>query len=182
MKKLWFAGISLSVIAAVAVAVPAMTSLAHEPAVEEQARACEALAGDLTGGVTDLQSGLVALPPKLDTVPSVVNGLLGQVTSLIDLGCLPTPELPVAAPLKGKDQLIPPLPPVGGTLPTVPVCTDLTADLLDAVTGVLAALLSTGGLPDLTGALDAITDLLDTLTGLTDTTNSCLPAAPLAKR
>jgi hypothetical protein len=76
-----------------------------------------------------------------------------------------------------------PLPSLSAELPglaglgAVPVCTDLTADLLATVSNLLAALLSTG-VPDLTKALDAVTGLLDTVTKLTGA--DCLPAAPVA--
>ncbi|WP_162907548.1 hypothetical protein [Allorhizocola rhizosphaerae] len=70
-------------------------------------------------------------------------------------------------------------PPAGGAL-TVPVCTDLTADLLDSVTGVLAALLSPDQ-PDVTAASSAVTRLLEALTKLSDVANNCLPSAS-AKR
>lgn len=213
MKKSWIAAGSLSVIAAVAIAVPAVRGLAIESAAEAKAAECATLAGDVTGKATDLQGGLSAAPPKLDRVGELVNGLLDPVLELIDAGCLPKPELPAAAPA-GHEEQLPPLPtvvpspsalpsgiplpsasavptglplpsasalPVRDALPAVPVCTDLTADLLDAVTGVLAALLSTSA-PDITAALSEVADVLKTLTSLTDAANKCLPAASAAKR
>lgn len=182
MKRLWLAGASLSVITTAALAVPTVSVIAAdrgERASTERVQTCEAPVKELEGAATDVQKGLVAVPPKLDSVGSVVNGLLEQVTNLIDLGCLPTPELPVASARNGTNQLppLPSLPPVGGGLPTVPLCTDLTADLLNAVTELLAALLSTG-LPDVPGAVDAVTGLLGSLTKLTDAANKCVKEAP----
>lgn len=179
--KIKLLGGSLTVIA-VLVAVPAARGLAATEAEPEAGPAvCAALAGDLQDTVSNLQSGLGAVPPDLAGVTEPVNELHHTALGLIDLGCLPAPELPVPERAESPESRVaipvPTLPPVDPGLPTVPVCTDLTADLLDAVTGVLASLLATG-LPDLTGALDALTALIDTLTGAT--AEGCLPAAPVS--
>lgn len=190
-------------VAAVAAVTPAAIGWAGGTDATAKAgpAVCQAIAGDLQSTVGGLQQSLIAVPPALDAVPKTVNGLLETVTSLVDLGCLPVPALPVAAPVQQKASVqqkaegrqeaqtaalpgvpgIPlPTPSLGvpglpGVLPTVPVCTDLTADLLAAVTDLLAALLSTN-LPDLTGAVDAAGGLLDTLTKLADPAAACLPA------
>lgn len=166
----------LSVIGILAVVPAAQGLAATEPKPEAGPAACTAIADDLLATVTGLTDGIGAVPPDLSTVPQLLNELLGLGTTLIDLSCLPAPELPLELPQAAEHTEQLPLP-IDPTLPTVPECTDLTADLLDAITGVLASLLSTG-LPDLAGALSAITGLLDTLTGLTDA--SCLPAVPAA--
>src|SRR5688572_12290517 len=96
MKKLLIGVGSLTVIAAMAIAVPAMRGIAIESHAERQAQDCDTEAGELTGAAIELQSGVTAVPPKLDNAAPLVNELLSQVTGLIDRGCLPAPELPKA--------------------------------------------------------------------------------------
>jgi len=205
LTKLQAVCVSLTVVVGLAV-TPAVAGFAQSvpgkrPAPVRQSSACGALAGDLTAAASGVKDSLVAVPPALDGVPDLVNGLFAKVTGLIDLGCLPVPQLPVSAPVAAEHHAtaklpgvpglplpsVPglPLPSVSPGLPgvpglgAVPVCTDLTADLLAAVSSLLAAVLSTG-LPDLTKALDAVSGLLETVTGLTGSAEGCLPAAPVA--
>jgi hypothetical protein len=208
LVKLKSAFLGLLTVTAIAIGAPAAVSWAtgrgHTTATA--GKACGALASDLQANATGVQQSLLAVPPTLDAVPKLMNGLLDQVTSLVDLGCLPAPQLPAAAAPVGHttEGRIPgvPLPTLVPTLvptdlptvvpttvpttlptelpgvpglPTVDTCTDLTADLLAAISDTLAALLSTG-LPDLTAAVEAVTHLVDTLTKLIDPAAACLPA------
>lgn len=177
MKRIWLTGVSLSVIAAVAVAIPAVRGVATE-----QKQAGDATCAALTAEVrvaADTLNEMLKQPGGIGDVAGVLNGLNAEAWILIRLGCLPLPEL--AAPT-GTSKKLPALPtptasvaPPAVALPTVPVCTDLAADLMSIVWSIKAALLSTGA-PDLDAALDAVTKLLDTLKKLTDPANDCLPA------
>ncbi len=207
MRKTWIAAATLSVVAALAFTGPAARALAAEPQASDTQAAtapdCSALASELTRTANDVKSGLTATPPTADRAGEIANGLRKQVSSLIDLGCLPAGEPSTSAPANREEYfrtpfgwpvfpsfgpvfpsfgwpMFPPIgwpvfPPIGGgSPPNVAVCTDLTQDLLDAVNDLMAALLAPGG-PDLTAALNALMEILDALAGLTSPVNGCLP-------